>query len=190
MDTDSMCLAIAGSQIEGYKQGLKYIIKDLGFYDLHYKEWLPQIDCTIAEEKKLMSITTQSQGENIVCLAPKYYSLYNGNEQNEDIISLMNWMKGVSEKKGNHTTNDYIKCLNDGCNINVTTNNLQMKLGVMSMISMEKSALTGIYNKMNVLSNGCCAPFMYGISADHYLIDTNSVGGINANALHSDSQSK
>ncbi|KAA6385721.1 MAG: hypothetical protein EZS28_018750 [Streblomastix strix] len=44
MDTDSMYLAIAGSQIE---------------------------------EKKLMGITTESQGENIVCLAPKCYSLYN-----------------------------------------------------------------------------------------------------------------
>ncbi|KAA6382352.1 MAG: hypothetical protein EZS28_022121 [Streblomastix strix] len=171
MDTDSMYLAIAGSQIEGYKQGLKYVIKDQLFYDQHYKKWLPWDNCTVAEEKKLMGITTESQGENIVCLAPKCYSLYNGNEQNDDIVSLVNRMKGVSEKKANLSTNDYIKCLNDGCNINVTTNNLQMKMGVMSMISMEKSALTGIHNKMVVLSNGCCAPFMYGISADHYLID-------------------
>ncbi|KAA6378647.1 MAG: hypothetical protein EZS28_025826, partial [Streblomastix strix] len=150
MDTDSMYLAIAGSQIE---------------------EWLPWDNCTVAEEKKLIGITTESQGKNIVCLAPKCYSLYKGNEQNDDIVSLVNRMKGVSEKKANLTTNDYIKYLNEGCNINVTTNNLQMKMGVMSMISMEKSALTGIHNKMVILSNGCCAPFMYGISADHYLID-------------------
>ncbi|KAA6384875.1 MAG: hypothetical protein EZS28_019599 [Streblomastix strix] len=89
----------------------------------------------------------------------------------DDIVSLVNRMKGVSEKKANLTTNDYIKCLNDGYNINVITNNLYMKMGVMSMISMEKSALTGINNKMVVLANGCCAPFMYGINADHYLID-------------------
>ncbi|KAA6357093.1 MAG: hypothetical protein EZS28_047380, partial [Streblomastix strix] len=170
-DTDSMYLAIAGSQIEGYKQGLKYVIKDQGFYDNHYKEWLPWDNCTVAEEKKLMGITTESQGENIVCLAPKCYSLYNGNEQSDDIVSLVNRMKGVSEQKADLTTNDYIKCLNDGCNINVTTNNLQIKIVVMSMISTEKSALTGIHNKMVVLSNGCCAPFMYGINADHYLID-------------------
>ncbi|KAA6395256.1 MAG: hypothetical protein EZS28_009220 [Streblomastix strix] len=171
MDTDSMYLAIAGSQIEGYKQELKYVIKDQVFYDNHYKEWLPWNDCTVAEEKKLMGITTESQGENIVCLAPKCYRLYNGNEQNDDIVSLVNRMKGVSEKKANLTTNYYIKCLNDGCNINVITNNLQMKMGIMSMISLEKSALTGIHNKMVVLSKGCCAPFMYGINADHYLID-------------------
>lgn len=46
-----------------------------------------------------------------------------------------------------------------------------MKMGVMSIIRMEKSALTEIHNKMIVLSNGCCAPFMNGINADHYLID-------------------
>ncbi|KAA6391382.1 MAG: hypothetical protein EZS28_013092 [Streblomastix strix] len=171
MDTDLMYLAIAGSQIEGYKQGLKYIIKDQLFYDLHYKKWLPWDNCTVAEEKKLMGITTESYGENIVCLAPKCYSLYNGNEQNDDIVSLVNRMKGVSEKKANLTTNDYIKCLNDGCNINVTTNNLQMKMGIMSLICTEKSALTVDHNKMVVLSNGCCAPFMYGLNADHYLID-------------------
>ncbi|KAA6375845.1 MAG: hypothetical protein EZS28_028627 [Streblomastix strix] len=61
MNTDSMYLAIAGSQIEGYKQGLKYVIKDQGFYDLHYKEWLPWDNCTVAEEKKLMGTTTESQ---------------------------------------------------------------------------------------------------------------------------------
>ncbi|KAA6402881.1 MAG: hypothetical protein EZS28_001593 [Streblomastix strix] len=150
MDTDSMYLAIAGSKIE---------------------EWLPWDDCTVAEEKKLICLTTESQGENIVCLAPKCYSLQNRNEQNDDIVSLVNRMKGVSQKKANLITNDYIKCLNDGCNINVTTNNLQMKIGIMSLISMEKSVLTGIHNKMVVLANGCCAPFMYDINADHYQID-------------------
>ncbi|KAA6361141.1 MAG: hypothetical protein EZS28_043332, partial [Streblomastix strix] len=81
MDTDSMYLAVAGSQIEGYKQGLKYVIKDQLFYNQHYKEWLPLADCTVAKEKKQMCITTKLQGENIVCLAPKRYSLYNGSEQ-------------------------------------------------------------------------------------------------------------
>ncbi|KAA6369254.1 MAG: hypothetical protein EZS28_035219 [Streblomastix strix] len=99
MDTDAMYLAIAGSQIERYKQGLKYVIKDQQFYDQHYKEWLPWNDCTVAEEKKLIGISTESQGENIVCLAPKCYSLCNGNEQNDDIVSLVNRMNGVSGKR-------------------------------------------------------------------------------------------
>ncbi|KAA6374687.1 MAG: hypothetical protein EZS28_029787 [Streblomastix strix] len=171
MDTDSMYLAISGSQIEGYKQGLKYVIKDQLFYDQHYKERLPWNDCTDAEEKKLMGLTTESQSENIICLAPKCYNLYTGNKQNVDIVSIVNRMKGVSEKKANLTTNDYIKCLNGRININVITNSQQMKIRVMSMTYMEKSALTGILNKMVVLSNGCCAPFMYGNNADHYLIE-------------------
>ncbi|KAA6398890.1 MAG: hypothetical protein EZS28_005582 [Streblomastix strix] len=120
-----------------------------------------------------MSITTESQGENIVCLAPKCKSLYNGNEQNGDTVSLVNRLKGINEKKINLTTNDHIKCLIDGCNINVTTNNLQMKMGVMSMISMEKSALIGIHNMMVVLANGCCAPFIRG---DYDDFDVQSFG--------------
>jgi hypothetical protein len=39
------------------------------------------------------------------------------------------------------------------------------------MISTEKSALTGVHNKMVVLSNEYCVPFIYGISADHYVIE-------------------
>ncbi|KAA6396552.1 MAG: hypothetical protein EZS28_007920 [Streblomastix strix] len=77
MDTDSMYLAIAGSKFEGYQQGLKYVIKDQQFNDQHYKEWLPWNDCTVAEYKKLMGLTTESQDESIVCLAPKCYNLYN-----------------------------------------------------------------------------------------------------------------
>ncbi|KAA6372022.1 MAG: hypothetical protein EZS28_032451, partial [Streblomastix strix] len=57
--------ATTGSKIEGYKYGLKYVIKDQEFNDQHYKEWLPWDDRTVAEEKKLMGITTESQGENI-----------------------------------------------------------------------------------------------------------------------------
>ncbi|KAA6400174.1 MAG: hypothetical protein EZS28_004292 [Streblomastix strix] len=156
MDTDSMYLAIAGSQIEGYKQRLN------GFHGTIV---------LLLKRQNFARITSEPQGENIVCLAPKCYSLYNGNEQNNGIESLMSRMKDVSEKKANLTTNDYIKCLNDGCNVKVTTNNSQMKLGVKSMIGMEKSALTVIHNKMVVLFNGCCAPFMYGINADHYLVE-------------------
>ncbi|KAA6401658.1 MAG: hypothetical protein EZS28_002816 [Streblomastix strix] len=114
LDIDSMYLAIVESLIESYKYGLKYVIKDQRFFDQHYKEWFPWNDCTVAQEKKLIGITTESQGENIVCLARKSYSLCNRNEQNDDIVSLVNRMKRVSEKKANLTTNDYIKRLNDG----------------------------------------------------------------------------
>ncbi|KAA6397607.1 MAG: hypothetical protein EZS28_006868 [Streblomastix strix] len=83
-------ISFAGSQIEAQKYGLKYVISSQVFFDKHYKEWLPWDDCTVAEEKKLMIITNESLVENIVCLAPKCYSLYNGNEQNDVIVSLVN----------------------------------------------------------------------------------------------------
>jgi hypothetical protein len=46
-----------------------------------------------------------------------------------------------------------------------------MKKGIMSLITMDKSALTGIHDKMIVLPNGCCCPFIEGISAENYKVD-------------------
>ncbi|KAA6336209.1 MAG: hypothetical protein EZS28_052894, partial [Streblomastix strix] len=61
MDSDSIYLAIAGSNVEGSKQGLKYVIKGQELYDEHYKECLLWDGCTIAEEKKLMGISSEIQ---------------------------------------------------------------------------------------------------------------------------------
>ncbi|KAA6404365.1 MAG: putative Transposable element Tc3 transposase [Streblomastix strix] len=146
MDTDSMYFSIAGSQTEGYKQGLKYVIKDQLFYDLHNKERLPWDNCTVAKEKRLMNLTTESQGENIICLAPKCYSLYNGNEQNEDIVSLVNRMKGVSEKKTNLTNDDYIKCLNDGG----VALSLAKKKRIIELSEKKKLSFTKISQKQGI----------------------------------------
>ncbi|KAA6375972.1 MAG: hypothetical protein EZS28_028501 [Streblomastix strix] len=104
-DTDSMYLAISGSQIEGYKKQFKHIIMVQEFWYNHYKEWLPWEGCSIAEEKKLLGCAIEIQREGIICLAPKCYSAIDG--EIEDVIR----MKGINEKNSSLTRDDYIKTL-------------------------------------------------------------------------------
>lgn len=41
----------------------------------------------------------------------------------------------------------------------------------MLVISLEKSALTGIHNMVDLLPNGSCAPFVHDISVANYKIE-------------------
>ena len=45
-----------------------------------------------------------------------------------------------------------------------------MNHNIMSKITINKNALTGFHNKMIVLSNEACAPFINGLSAKNYLV--------------------
>ncbi|KAA6385821.1 MAG: hypothetical protein EZS28_018652, partial [Streblomastix strix] len=166
MDTDSMYLAISGSTIEGYKQQFKHVIKDQQFWDEHYKEWLPWEGCTIAEEKKLLGCTIESQRESIICLAPKCYSAID--EEVDDVIR----MKGVNEKNSGLTRDDYINCIENNSNISVPVTQIQLKNGVMSMVKITKSALTGVVDKMIVIDSDIfkgqsypCAPQIMNVDA-------------------------
>ncbi|KAA6401632.1 MAG: hypothetical protein EZS28_002844 [Streblomastix strix] len=109
MDTDLMYLAISSSTIDGYKQQFKHKIKDLKFWDNHYKEWLPWDNCSIAEEKKLLGCAIESQRESIICLTSKCYSAIDG--EIDDVIG----MKGINEKNSVFTTEStillcYVNC--------------------------------------------------------------------------------
>ncbi|KAA6393767.1 MAG: hypothetical protein EZS28_010704 [Streblomastix strix] len=169
MDTDSMHLAIIGSTIEGYKQQFKYLIMDQEFWDEHYKEWLPWEGCTIAEEKKLLGCTIESERESIICLAPKCYSAIDG--EVDDVIR----MKGVNEKNSGLTRDDYINCIENNSNISVPITQIYLKNGVISMIKITKSALTGVIDKLIVIDSDIskgqsypCAPQMMNVDASNY----------------------
>ncbi|KAA6370182.1 MAG: hypothetical protein EZS28_034290 [Streblomastix strix] len=169
MDTDSMYLAISGSTIEGYKQQFKHVIKDQEFWDNHYKEWLPWEGSSIAEEKKLLGCAIESQRESIICLAPKCYSAIDG--EVDDVIRL----KGVNEKNSGLTRDDYINCIENNSNVSVPVIQIQLKNGVMSMVKITKSALTGVVDKMIVIDSDIskgqlypCAPQIFGVDASSY----------------------
>jgi hypothetical protein len=44
-----------------------------------------------------------------------------------------------------------------------------MKNGFMSLVNIDKSALTGIHDKMIVLENMSCCPFLYNVPESNYI---------------------
>ena len=164
-DTDSCYWAVAGNINEPNTQQFNYVIKDKEFYDKHKYLWFPDPDKGITNEKKILGLAIEKQGDSCVALSPKCYTIWS----NENTISLK--LKGVSLKKNNIVSNDYLDILQNR-NIKKGKNiNLQMKNGTMSKISVVKNALTGLHTKMIVLSNQCCAPFIKGINANDYVIE-------------------
>jgi hypothetical protein len=155
-DADSAYWAIAGNNKEEYTQGFKNVVKDQEFYDEHVYEWLPDPEKDVYDEKKLLGLAIENQDENCVALAPKCYCLF----PNKNITK----MKGVKKTLNNLTSQDYQEALKKpimGKNIN-----LQMKNNIMSKITVQKNALTGVHTKAVVLSNHSCAPFIHDYFAD------------------------
>ena len=60
---------------------------------------------------------------------------------------------------------DYYETVADKAVFRSTALNLRVYKGVMSKLETSKNALTGIQNKMVVLWNQNCAPFVYGLDA-------------------------
>ncbi len=153
-DTDSAYWAISGNPNEDFHQGFKYVIKDQEFYNAHAYTYFPKPGAGIEDEKKLLGLAIEKEGENMIALAPKCYTIFNDDEM---IIALK--AKGINIKKNKLTKDNYITALNEvvkGININ-----LQLKDKQMSKLTIEKNALTGKLTKMKVLPNERCVPLFF-----------------------------
>ena len=153
-DTDSAYWAISGNPNEDFHQGFKYVIKDQDFYNAHAYTYFPKPGAGIEDEKKLLGLAIEKEGENMIALAPKCYTIFNDDEM---IIALK--AKGINIKKNKLTKDNYITALNEvvkGININ-----LQLKDKQMSKLTIEKNALTGKLTKMKVLPNERCVPLFF-----------------------------
>ena len=156
-DTDSAYWAISGNPNEDFHQQFKYVIKDQEFYNEHVYTYFPKPGAGIEDEKKLLGLAIEKEGENMIALAPKCYTIWNG----ENEIKAMK-LKGVSLKKNKLTKEDYKTSLNNttpGKNIN-----LQLKNNQMSKLTVNKNALTGKHTKMIVLENQSCVPLGFKVS--------------------------
>jgi hypothetical protein len=172
-DTDSMYFAVSGNPDEDNTQQFKYVIKDQVFYDEHYGDWFPiNTDKSlegIREMKKLLGLAIEKQGDNMIALAPKSYTMTN----NDDSKPTMK-AKGASKANmGKRITPDsYIVALDEPVRA-VNANLMYKKRGeerVMCQVTTPKNALTSVHTKMIVLENESCAPFVYGIPATDYVV--------------------
>ncbi|KAA6363244.1 MAG: hypothetical protein EZS28_041229 [Streblomastix strix] len=188
-DTDSSYWAISGKQIilndtnqqqyeDNLHQGFKYFIKGQQFYDANAKYFFPTIDGDKQDEKKLLGLSIENEGDEMIALAPKnYYIQTFKHNQLTDVIKL----KGVNLRQNSMCKQDVIDNIVNG----KKTQGTNMRLGqladqlqegqlsktyCMSKLIQSKNALTGIQTKMIVLKNSqSCVPFIYGLTADSYI---------------------
>ncbi|KAA6375753.1 MAG: hypothetical protein EZS28_028720 [Streblomastix strix] len=193
-DTDSAYWAISGKIVpkiyqggkwinqkeyeDNLRQGFKYVIKDQQFYDTNAKYFFPTIEGDKYDEKKLLGLAFENEGDEMYALASKNYYIHTfKRNQLTDVIKL----KGVNLKQNNINKQDVIDNLvngkiTQGTNMRLGQINDQLQEGDvskqyhMSKLLNTKNALTGIQNKMVVLKNSqSCLPFIYGLTADSYI---------------------
>ena len=162
-DTDSMYWAVAGNPEDDYHQRFNHVIRDQEFYDEHVYEWFPDPSKDVYDEKKILGLAIEKEGENCIALAPKCYTIWNNDGTTKSLK-----LKGVSLKKNRIVSSDYKTALEStvqGKNIN-----LQLKNHTMSKVTVYKNALTATHTKVVVLPNQACAPFIHGLKADQYVV--------------------
>ncbi|KAA6395141.1 MAG: hypothetical protein EZS28_009329 [Streblomastix strix] len=193
-DTDSSYCAISGKQVkkvyqdgqcvnqqeyeDNLHQGFNYVIKDQQFYDTNAKYFFPSIQGDKFDEKKLLRLAFENEGDEMYALASKNYYIHTFKRNSlVDVIKF----KGVNLKQNNINKQDIIDNLDNG----KITQGTNMKLGQindqlqegdvskqyhMSKLLTTKNALTGILNKMDVLKNSqSCLPFIIGLTSQCYI---------------------
>lgn len=167
-DTDSVYFAVAGDMNRHGEQAFDAIISDRDFYDKFAGMFLPNPSIgTKADEKKILGCCIEKYGDNQVALCPKCYTIWN--DHSDKAISLK--LKGVSLKKNNIKSSDYESIIKDKIIVPGININLQMKKNRMSKVTVNKNALTGFHNKMIVLENESCVPFINGLTSNDIVIE-------------------
>jgi hypothetical protein len=162
-DTDSMYWAVSGS----YE--FKDVILDEKFYNENIYKFAPSGFFTTDNsnptfsskleqtrfDKKLGGLEIEKQCDNMIALAPKMYTCFNG----ETTIACR--VKGVKIKQNPITKDDYIKTLQDKTVIKGSNTNLQLHNYQMSKINIVKNVLTAAHTKYKVSEDfSTCIPLM------------------------------
>ncbi|KAA6381509.1 MAG: hypothetical protein EZS28_022964 [Streblomastix strix] len=162
-DTDSAYWAVSGNVNEDFTQQFNAVVKDRDFYNENAKYYFPTIRGDIYDEKKILGLSIERQGISMTALAPKNYMIetnYNGNSK----IKL----KGVNQKTNKITKEQIVDCIEEGKITKCTNMRLGQKNHQMSQLAIEKNGITGIHDKMIVLENQSCCPFIFGLSSKDY----------------------
>ena len=194
-DTDSKYFAISGNPNEGYKQGIKYIIKDKKFYSENvfkyltsdyylpdeYEHLRPKFDSKLNKmlfDKKILGCAIEKDGENIIALGSKCYTTFNDDGTTKSLK-----LKGVNKSTNKHIKyNNYENIIDDkenlisGKNYLLSFRKFESKPEITEIknklinqtfttnieyykyvyIELNKTALTGLFNKMKVIKNSSC----------------------------------
>jgi hypothetical protein len=135
------------------------VITDDEFYADNIYKWLPDPKKGYEEQKKMLGFSIENEGFEMIALGPKCYSL---RTEKRDIMKV----KGVILKQNPHISHQsYRDVLTSGNPMNGENIMLRIRAEKGKDFEMTKQlqpkiALTAIHNKMRVLSNNSCAPFI------------------------------
>jgi hypothetical protein len=170
-DTDSAYWAVSGDSNEGFDQGFKHVITNHEFYNKHVYDWFPSdfyssnnsnptFNSDLAKmqfDKKLLGLAIEKQALNMIALGPKCYTLFN-----DPVKPIARKVKGVSIRQNPLTVGDYSDVIKEDRIVKGKNTNLQMSRNLMSKVLINKTALSGLHTKFQVLSdNSTCAPLGY-----------------------------
>ena len=100
----------------------------------------------------------------MIALAPKCYSI---NSKNSEI----NKLKGLNLTDNDIHYDDYKEIIDKNSTKSGVNKIMKCKGCDLFEIEQEKRSLTGFHNKMIVLSNQCCVPYVYGLIAEAYIVE-------------------
>ena len=154
MDTDSLYIAVSDDYI-----------KDKAFYNKN-------VDKFMSGNKQLLGLSIEREGSSMIALAPKCYSIISQSATSNGISknSEINKLKGLNLTDNDIHYDDYKEIIDKNSTKSGVNKMIKCKGCDLFEIEQEKRCLTGYHNKMVVLSNQCCAPFVYGLKASDYSI--------------------
>jgi hypothetical protein len=169
LDTDSLYLAIAGSGNSGFRD----VIKDHDFYMANIAHYLTsdfygvekQFDTPLEKmrfDKRFGGLAIEKQATNMVALASKLYCIWSDDKETSKA-------KGVHEKFSHE---QYLEVLEQETIINATNHTLRMTDSQMSHVYVTKHALTCIYTKYKVSSDGSACVLFFLDVENTYTKDT------------------
>jgi hypothetical protein len=160
-DTDSMYWAVAGDRHGGFEDVIKgkefsnaniahYLISD--FFGVN-KQFETRLD-KMRFDKRFGGLAIEKESKNLVALASKLYVCWDDNKE-------------TSKAKGCHqkfSHEQYLEVLEQGKIINRVNHTLRMTNSQMSHVYVNKHALTCIYTKYRVSSDGsACVPLFLDV---------------------------
>jgi hypothetical protein len=160
LDTDCYYCAVAGDPALGINQGFMSVVKDKKFFEENRYKFFPNPEKGKVDEKKLLGMAIEKEGNFMIALAPKCYYIHTVRGP-----TIKN--KGVG-KRNKLTKEEYVDNLEKGEVSHAVNVNLRSNRGVMGKEVIRKVAVSGVHTKMVVLDNHSCAPIVFGINPTEY----------------------
>jgi hypothetical protein len=171
-DTDSSYWAISGNPDKDYHQRFQYVIENKYYYNHYYLQWFPNPLGGVEDEKKLLGLTIEKEGEGMIALAPKCYCFFTSLKD-----KITRKAKGVQINRNPDINLDSYKSVLINNNMLFATNvgfrTIPEENNTYSTVKYEqhKIALSAkVLDKMVIFFNHqSCAPLIFNFITDNYV---------------------